>query len=147
MAKNPERKRLRFRGRASDHTFLRLPHYVITSPEWRALGGHAVKFLVELSASFNGRNNGNLSLTRRQALQRGWNSGGTLDRAAQEAVDAGFAVITRHGTAMGRCTLYGITWEPIDDVGNGVEVAPERVPSKRWQKRETQAQNRAGGAP
>jgi hypothetical protein len=147
MAKSPERLRAKFRGRKSDHTFLRLPHYVLHSPEWRALSGYAVKFLVELAAAYNGRNNGDLSLTRRQALERGWRSGGTRDRAAQEAVEAGFAVITRHGIPNGRCTLYAITWEPIDDVGNGVEVGPEKVASRAWQKREGMPHNGARAAP
>src|SRR5262245_28287890 len=125
MAKRiPERKREKFRGRRSDHTFLRLPHYVIKSPQWRALSGNAVKFLVELAAAYDGSNNGDLAFTRGQALERGWKSGGTRDRAAEEAVEAGFALVTRHGHRRA-CNLYAITWEPIDDVGNGVMYRPE----------------------
>lgn len=125
------KKRTRIRGR-SDHTFLRLPHYVIRSPEWRALSGNAVKFIVELASAYNQRNNGDLALTRRQALQRGWKSSHTRDRAAQEAIEAGFALLTRQG---GRhaCNLYAITWEPINDVGKGTMFAPEQVASKLWQ--------------
>jgi hypothetical protein len=147
MAKSPERQRARFRGRKSDHTFLRLPHYVTQSPEWRSLSGNAVKFLVELASAYNGRNNGDLSLTRRQALKCGWKSGGTRDRAAEEAVEAGFAIVTRQGSAFGQCTLYAITWEPVDEVGKNTTVPSERVASRLWQKRERQAQNGAGGAP
>lgn len=131
--KIPEHKRARFRGRKSGHSFLGLPHYVVHSPQWRALSGNAVKFLVELASAYNGSNNGDLALTRGQALERGWKSGATRDRAAQEAVDAGFALLTRQG---GRhlCSLYAITWQPIDDVGKGVMYAPEHKPSRLWEK-------------
>lgn len=128
----PERKRGKHRGRRTDHTFLRLPHYVIRSPEWRALSGNAIKFLIELASAYDGSNNGDLSLTRRQALEKGFRSAGTRDRAAQEAIEAGFAVLTRNG---GRhaCNLYAITWEPIDAVGKGCTYPAEHRPSRLWE--------------
>lgn len=129
-----QNKRARFRGRRQGHTFLRLPHYVITSPQWRALSGNAIKFIVELAAAFDGRNNGDLSLTRTMALARGWRSGETRDQAAEEAEAAGFIVQTRHGHK-GLCNLYAVTWEPIDDVGKGTVLAPERVASRLWEQR------------
>lgn len=147
MPKSPEQLRARLRGRRSEHTFLRLPHYLIHSPEWRALSGNAIKFLVALASEYNGRNNGDLSLTRRQALERGWRSGGTRDRASQEVVNAGFVIVTRSGNAFGLCTLYAITWEPVDDVGKGTTIPASRMPSRLWEKREGQPQNGAGGAP
>ena len=131
----PAHKRGRFRGRSNGHSFLRLPHYVITSPQWRALSGNAIKFLVELAAAYNGKNNGDLAFTRGQAMERGWRSGATRDRAAEEAVEAGFALVTRHGSR-GVCNLYSITWEAIDDVGKGVMYAPEFKASRLWEKRD-----------
>lgn len=130
----PEHKRARMLGRRAEHTFLRLPHYVIKSPQWRLLSGNAIKFLIELAAAYDGSNNGDLALTRGQALERGWRSGGTRDRAAEEAVEAGFAVITRHGHRK-VCTLFAITWEPIDDVGKGVMYPREYKASRRWERR------------
>lgn len=138
---NNAQKRAKFRGRRTGHTFLRLPHYVITSPQWRALSGNAIKFIVELAAAYDGRNNGDLSLTRKMAGQRGWRSGETRDQAADEAEAAGFIVQTRHGHRGGICNLYAVTWEPIDDVGNGTEVAPERTASRLWERREPLAKN------
>lgn len=125
------RKRPKFTGRGQEHSFLRLPHYVITSPQWRALSGSAIKFLVELAAGYNGKNNGDLAFTGGQALRNGWKSTGTRDRAAKEAVEAGFCVVTRHGSKLA-CTLYAITWEPVDDVGKGTAVAAERRASNLW---------------
>lgn len=136
----PERKRGKLKGRRSDHTFLRLPHYVLRSPQWRALSGNAVKFLIELAGSYAGNNNGDLSLTRKQALARGWRSGETRDNAADEACEAGFALLTRQGHR-GACNLYAITWEPIDDVGKGVMYSPEVKASKLWEGREPLPRN------
>lgn len=140
MSDIPAHKRGRFRGRSNGHSFLRLPHYVITSPQWRALSGNAIKFLLELSAAYNGKNNGDLSLTRGQALERGWRSGATRDSAAAEAEAAGFIVTTRHGNKA-ICNLYAVTWEPIDDVGKGVMYAPEYKASRLWEKRDPLPKN------
>lgn len=136
----PEHKRARYRGRRSDPTFLRLPHYVIQSPQWRALSGSAIKFLVELAATYNGKNNGDLSLTRGQALDRGWRSGVTRDNAAEEVEAAGFVVVTRHGNKA-VCNLYAVTWEAIDDVGKGVMYRPEHKASRLWEKRDPLPKN------
>ncbi|WP_374607264.1 hypothetical protein [Thermomonas sp.] len=133
-------KRRKHTGRGGGHTFLSLPHYVITSPQWRALSGNAIKFIVELAAEFDGSNNGDLSLTRCMALKRGWRSGETRDQAAEEAEAAGFIVQTRHGHK-GVCNLYAITWKPIDDVGKGTELAPERVASCLWKQRDPMPRN------
>lgn len=140
----PERKRSKIIGRGKGYTFARLPHFVITSDEWRALSGSAIKFLIELSAQFNGKNNGDLSFTRRQALERGWNSTGTRDRAEREAIDTGFCLITRHG-GRNTCNLYAITWEPMNDVGKGSMYPAETVASNRW--RNARPQNGATLAP
>lgn len=128
-------RRGKFRGRKNDHSFLMLPHYVIQSTQWRALSGNAIKFLVELASEYDGHNNGDLSLTRKTALKRGWRSGETRDRAAEEAIASGFALLTRQGNK-GACSLYAITWQPINDVGKGVMYAKETGPSKLWQARQ-----------
>jgi hypothetical protein len=111
-----------------------LPHYVIQSPQWRALGGNAIKFLVELASEYDGGNNGDLSLTRKTALKRGWRSGETRDNAAEEAVASGFAILTRQGNK-GACSLYAIAWQPIDDVGKGVMYPASRTAPKTWESR------------
>ena len=134
MADKQARKRSRLRGR-SGHTFLRLPHYVLRSPQWRALSGNAIKFIIDLASEFDGGNNGDLSLTKTMALGRGWRSGATRDKAANEAVAAGFVLVTRHGHK-GVCNLYAITWEPINDVGKGVMYGPEAKASRLWEQRE-----------
>lgn len=128
----PERKRAKFTGRGRDHTFLQLRHDLLRSPEFNALSGNAVKALLFLAAQFNGRNNGDFSATRSMVLKAGWRSAATAERAIEELLEAGFVVITRHGHRR-RCTLYAVTWLPIDECpGKGLERDSERVPSHAW---------------
>lgn len=146
QTKKDQRRRQRQHGRRTEHTFLRLPHYVIKSAQWDALSGNAVKFLLALASSYDGSNNGDLSFTRNQAKKRGWKSGGTRDRAAEEAVEAGFAVVTRHG-GRHRCNLYAVTWEAIDDVGKDIMYAPEHKASRLWEQRAPLPHDGANVAP
>ena len=133
-------KRPKLKGRGRGHSFLGLPHYMLKSEEFRSLSGNAIKFLIELAAQYDGKNNGDLSLTRKQALERGWKSGATRDRAELECLEAGFIVRTRQG-GLHACNLYAITWRPIDDLGSKIECGPQTVESNLWKKRVAQPQN------
>lgn len=110
---------------------------MLKSAEFRSLSGNAIKFLLELAAHYDGKNNGDLALTRKQALERGWNSGSTRDRAELECLAAGFIVRTRQG-GLHACNLYAITWKPIDDLGGKIDCGPQVVESNLWKKREAQ---------
>lgn len=140
MKQIAERKRAKYKGRGKSHSFLGLPHYMVKSPEWDALRGNAVKFLIQLAAEYNGSNNGDLSLTKRTALKRGWGGGATRDRAARQCEEAGFVLMTRQG-GLHECNLYAITWQPINDLGGKISHAPEIVASHLWKKRVAQTQN------
>lgn len=128
----PEHKRWKHTGRGKDHSFLRLPHFLLDSPEFARLSGSAVKLLLDAAKEFKGANNGNLNLAWSRLAQRGWVSQGTAHRAKHELLAAGFLECTRHG-GRNRCSLYAITWEPIDACDKAqLEVAPTRIASHRW---------------
>lgn len=129
-----ERKRPKVTGRGAPMQYLGLPHSLVRSAEWRGLSGNTVKFLIELASGFNGRNNGDLSLTRREAMDRGWHSKGTRDRAEQEALEAGFILVSRPGHR-NACTLYAVTWLPIDDVGKGTVLKSTATAPNTWRQR------------
>lgn len=130
----PEHKRWKITGRGKGHSFLRLPHFLIESPEFEALSGAAVKLLVDIAKQFRGANNGDLSMGWQDMGKRGWNSQGTLHRAKEELLEAGFIVCTRHGGSH-RCALYAITWEPMDACeGKGLEIGPSHKASHAWRK-------------
>lgn len=128
----PERKRAKHTGRGKDHSFLRLPHFLLDSPEFARLSGNAVKLLLDAAKEFKGTNNGNLNLAWSRLAERGWVSQGTAHRAKHELLAAGFLECTRHG-GRNRCSLYAITWEPIDACDKvQLEVAPTRIASHLW---------------
>ena len=127
-------KRTKHRGRGREHSFLRLPHFVLESQEFAALSGNAVKLLLDAAKEFKGSNNGDINLAWSRLSARGWVSQGTVHRAKHELLDAGFLVCTRHG-GKNLCSLYAITWEPVDTIERvRLEVAPERVASHLWRK-------------
>lgn len=131
-----ESKRQKFTGRGKDHSFLRLPHFVLDSDEFAALSGNATKLLLDAAKEYKGKNNGDINLTWRRLVGRGWASQGTAHRAKNELLGSGFLLCTRHG-GKNRCSLFAISWEPIDVCpGKGLELQPERTASHRWRKRD-----------
>ena len=126
-------KRAKATGRGKTYSFLRLPHYVTDSPEFGALSAKATKLLVELARQFKGNNNGDLSIPWSRLQKRGWKHPQTIQKARDELVETGFVLITRHG---GRhvCSLYGITWEPIDECAGKLEVPAQIRAGNDWQK-------------
>ncbi|WP_223620589.1 hypothetical protein [Lysobacter sp. ESA13C] len=130
----PERKRAKLTGRGKGHSILRLPHFLLDSAEFSRLSGNAIKLLLDAATEFKGSNNGNLNLAWSRLSQRGWVSQGTAHRAKHELLSSGFLACTRHG-GKNRCSLYAITWEPIDRCqAVQLEVAAQQVASHLWRK-------------
>jgi hypothetical protein len=128
----PEHKRAKHTGRGKEHSFLRLPHFLLDSAEFAGLSGNAIKLLLDAAKEFKGSNNGNLNLAWSRLSQRGWVSQGTAHRAKHELLASGFLTCTRHG-GRNRCSLYAITWEPIDRCeAVQLEVAAQHVASHCW---------------
>lgn len=136
--KNPSARRLKATGKGKGHSFLRLPHFLTDSPEFGELRPVAVKLLVEIARQFRGKNNGDLSVPWKLLKKRGWSSEWTVKRARDELLAAQFIRTTRHG-ANKVCSLYAITWEPVDACeGKFLEVAAESVASHAWKKKQNQ---------
>ncbi len=154
-----EKKRGKFTGRRHTSPFLSLPHHVIDSPQFAALGGSAVKLLIDLARQFNGANNGNLDTTQlrmdwtahdsparplrdisgmRPKKYPGarWNSEATLRSALNELIEGGWVVITKHGGMNMGCHLFAVTWLPVDECpGKGLELKAEKLASHAWAKK------------
>lgn len=128
----PERKRVKHTGRGKDHSFLRLPHFLLQSKEFAALSAVAVKLLLDMAKLYRGSNNGNLSMAWSRLSEEGWSSEATMRRARDELLQSGFLLCTRHGNRK-RCGLYAISWEPIDRCeGKFLEMASEHAASHLW---------------
>nr|ART37180.1 D477 [uncultured bacterium] len=124
-------KQLKNKGRANRGPFLALPRDVLLSDAWAALTAHEVKLLVDMGAALRGSNNGDLSCTWAAMHQRGWASRDTLARALAGLLSRGFITLTRQG---GRrvCSLYAVTWLPVDECGGKLDVKPRPVPANTW---------------
>ena len=123
--------RLKNKGRANRGPFLALPREILDSPAWAALTAHEVKLLVDLGAALRGRNNGDLACTWAAMHKRGWVSRDTLAKALAGLLAKGFISKTRQGY-LRLCSLYAVTWLPIDECEGKLDVKPCPVPSNDW---------------
>lgn len=135
---NQSTRRRKATGRSAA-TYLGIPHYVFRSPEFGSLTGWEAKLLIELAGKYTGFNNGDLSCAYSQLKDRGWASTGTLWKALEGLLSAGWLTRTRHG-GRNRCALYAVTWWPIDPCeGKFLERAAEKSPSNLWQQNKNAA--------
>jgi hypothetical protein len=79
-----------------------------------ALSPHAVKLLIDVAAQYRGDNNGDLSLAWKLMKPRGWRSEATLHKVKRELLEAGFLYETRKGQRPNLCSLFALTWHPLD---------------------------------
>ena len=126
-------KRAKLTGKGRTHSFLRLPHYMLHSAEFRQLNGRAEKLLIYLAAQYRGNNNGDLSMPWSKMKALGFPSSDTLNKYKKELLNRGFISLTRQG-GLHRCSLFAITWEAIDECNGKLDVRAENVASNLWKK-------------
>lgn len=115
-------------------SFVQLPHYVLQSQAWTRLSGWQTKWLLDLMAQYNGRNNGDLSMPWSYLNKRGWASRDTASRARIKLLEVGWIVITRKGWKK-IPTLYAVTLWGIDECGGKVvEEIPHAVSLGFWKQ-------------
>ena len=127
------RTRARAKGRRDSGSFIAVPKIILEGDEYASLTAKAVKLLLDVFGQYNGRNNGDLACTWLVMRQRGWRSRDTLGRALKELLENRWIVRTRQG---GRfcCSLYAVTWKPIDECGGKLDVSTTRVASMAWRE-------------
>ena len=127
-------KRTRITGKGRGKRFFALPHDVIKDERYTCLSAMAVKLLIDIGGQYNGYNNGHLMATWSFLHEkRGWKSKDSLYKARQELVEAGLIMITRFG-GKNRATLYGLTFENIDEGKVKLHVKTTKVPHGAWRK-------------
>lgn len=115
--------------------FLLLPNALLNSPKFRALSPSGVKLLIDIGSQFNGKNNGDLCAAWKVMHPKGWNSEATLDKAKKELLAAGFIAETRKGKRPNLCSLYGLTWQPLNPDPK-LDVGPGGFPYGSWARLE-----------
>lgn len=111
--------------------FAGIPHHIMDCDNYQNIGAWETRLLLELARQYNGSNNGDLSAPWSQLKQRGWKSKGTLNKTIKNLLHWGLIELTRQG-GKHQCSLYGLTWQNIDECNGKLEIAPTRTPSNRW---------------
>jgi hypothetical protein len=107
------------------------PHELIRSRRFHALSAHAVKALMYLASQYRGSNNGDLGIAWKVAKARGFKSNSMLRRGAIELVETGFLIQTRQG-GRNRCSLFALTWMPIDECNGKLDISSTRTAPIDW---------------
>lgn len=109
-----------------------------------ALSGRAVKLLVELELQYDGKNNGDLTITRAKMRPRGFVSADQLSKARDELINAGWILVARQG---GRHipTLYAFSYRAVDRCNGKLDVSPG-PPTHLWKPDQAQWREPRGAA-
>lgn len=131
MAKNSKRSTDNRSYSAKPHHIFR-PNFAAGTPSPAAVLSHkAAHLLDDLTSQYRGKNNGDLSAAPKTMALYGWTSHGSVDDAIAELIAQGFIEQTRQG-GRNQCSLYAITWQPIDECGGKLDVKPTVVASNLW---------------
>ncbi len=125
--------RRRAKGRRESRSFVAVPHAVLESEAYSKLSGWSVRLLLDLYSQYRGHNNGDFSMVWNFMNGRGWRSKDTLYRAREELTDNGFIVLTRQG-GKNQCSLYAVTWQPVDECGGKLDWPPSPVALGYWKR-------------
>jgi len=110
--------------------FAGIPRIIMDNPDYINLSGNAVKLLNELARQFKGKNNGDLTTAYSVLKSRGFKSKDSIKRGRDELITANLIMETRLGLFTnpgGRCSLYALTWQPIDECQGKLDVKETRV--------------------
>ena len=87
--------------------------------------------MIDIAAQYNGRNNGDLCAPLSVMRKRGWKSSEQLFKARKDIVDRGLVRVARQG-GLNRCTLYALTWFPIDECDGKLDIASTTTAPDDW---------------
>lgn len=119
---------------AGESRHVRLYYFLLQSPAYRSLSPPGRALLVELQALFDGKNNGELFLSVREAAKRINTSNATAGRAFLELEEHGFIRKNTPGS-FNRKTRHATTWI-LTEFQHGGRLATKDF--MRWNGREIQ---------
>lgn len=143
MAYRDRKKRLNAKGRSDTLTtrFVRLDHKLLNSNAYRALSPQARSLLIELCMLYNGRNNGSLYLSVRDAADRmGVADLCAASKAFDQLIELGFIEMTKEAhfavktSHVSRARCWRLCWESGPD---------KRRPSDQYLTREPTPKTKA----
>lgn len=105
------------------------------SDSYKALSPKAVKLLLEMAYQFRGANNGDLTVAISVLRNWGWKSRTTITQARDELINGHLIYCTRQGQFTnpgGKCALYALAWQPINECGGKIDVEPTATPPRKF---------------
>ncbi|SLN18707.1 helix-turn-helix domain-containing protein [Oceanibacterium hippocampi] len=124
-------------GRTAGEQFFAVPYRMAKSIAWRSLSGPALKVWVELRTRYNGKNNGDLSLSFEDAARLLSLSKSTVGRAYAELEQKGFIQKTKQGQWYGRMAT---TWTVTDRAHQGHQATNDW---RYWRPPDEKAKSRS----
>ena len=115
------------------------PHCIFRANTWTGnpsiastLSPKAFVLLDNLTAQYNGDNNGDLTAAKKILRLYGWSeSNSAIDQAKYELLAKGFIQQTRQG-GKNKASLYAVTWIKINDCDGKLDVPPTTRASNLW---------------
>jgi hypothetical protein len=121
-----------------------LEHYLLTTPAWGALSANARSLYIEVKRRYNGRNNGMIAFSARDAGDTLNASHHTGARVLQELQDHGFLAVTEQSDFKRKVKVareYRLT--EVRDDRPGLEAPPTKE-FARWRPPENLKVSRTG---
>jgi hypothetical protein len=103
--------------------YIALPHVVIDSPSYRALGHPSCALLIDIARQYTGTNNGKLVACAKYLKPMGWKSNDTVTRALAELKEHKLLIETRMGMRPNRAAWFALGWYSLDSV-DGMDIDP-----------------------
>lgn len=94
-------------GRRKFEPFIMFKKYMLNHPSWLDMSPEARCLFIELRRRFNGVNNGDISLSCREAAKVAKTSKGTANKALRELIEHGFIKMANKGYFSNR---HATTW-------------------------------------
>ncbi len=111
------------KGKRDGDRYVALPHVVIDSPSYRALGHPARALLIDIARQYTGSNNGRLVACAKYLKPLGWKSNDTVSRALVELKEKALLIETRMGMRPNRATWFALAWYSLDN-SDGMDIDP-----------------------
>ncbi|MBA4723478.1 MAG: hypothetical protein H2067_20375 [Alcanivorax sp.] len=114
--------------------YIGIPRRLADHRDYLSLSTSAKVVLLALVYQYRGKNNGDLSAANRLLRRWGIKSSTTAQKAIKELLEANMIMRTREGRFLnpgGRCALYALTWEPIDECGGKLDLASTITPLRK----------------
>lgn len=140
-----QKRRVNQKGRNQPSTrFARLDHAMLTSRAYRALSPQSRSLLIEIIMLYNGKNNGSLYLSVRDAADRmGVSDLSAASKAFDQLIEMGFIEMTKDAhfavktSATSRARCWRLYWESGPDRKRASEPYLTREPkpkTKEWKR-------------